>query len=253
MSLANFQDLNAKLVNHISFLVGIVLIITGVLTSSLHTDLSVILISVGSSMLASSMVVYMSSKYLIRQKSISKIIEEWGLKAIYYTRSEMNRSADEQLDVLKYEIDIIAFGLKAFRHAVGDIIEEKVKRGLKLRILTISPLSSFVKQRELDEGEVDGQIQKTITDLQAWVQKLKKISPYPKNIEIKFYDNLPLESYMRTDNSIYTGPYLYNKPSQQTISYEYRKPSRGFDYWNNYFLELWNDPEFTREDYNQFY
>ena len=44
---------------------------------------------------------------------------------------------------------------------------------------------------------------------------------------------------------------LYGKPSQQTISFEYRTNSLGYDYWNSYFNTVWDDPEFAKDGYNE--
>jgi hypothetical protein len=88
--------------------------------------------------------------------------------------------------------------------------------------------------------------------LQRWINKLKEISPNKNNIQLKFYDKLPLQSYYRQDDYIYTGPYLYGKPSQQTISYEYRKNSLGYEYWDSYFRFIWEDTNFAKDHYEEF-
>ena len=116
----------------------------------------------------------------------------------------------------------------------------------------MNPNSVIVSQREKDENEIPGQIKNTILELQKWTEKLKNLSPKPENIQLKYYDNLPLQSYYRQDNFIYTGPYLYGKPSQQTISFEYKVNSLGYDYWNSYFNTVWEDPEFAKENLNDF-
>lgn len=250
--LANLEDLNAELVNLICFLVGIVLIAAGIIVDYYHKNLGVILISVGSSMVASTVIIYLSSKYLMRKRQIQDLIDNWGLIGIFKTRAEMNVRANITFEDVKKELDMIAFGLRAFRNAKGHEIEEKVRQGLRIRILTINPYSPYVAQRERDENEVRGQITKTILDLHEWIKKLKTLSSNKDNIQIKFCDNLTIESYYRQDDYIYTGPYLYGKPSQQTISYEYKRDSIGFEYWIRYFQNLWDDPAFARMDYKEF-
>jgi hypothetical protein len=125
----------------------------------------------------------------------------------------------------------------------SSLIEEKVKQNLKIRILTMHPDSIYLKEREKNEKEVEGQIRNTIVQLVEWVTNLKKMSPDPKNIQIKFYDALPLDSYLREDDHLFIGPYLYGKESQQTISFEFRK-AQGFAYYTDYFDKLWNDDTF---------
>jgi hypothetical protein len=74
-----------------------------------------------------------------------------GLLLFIYSKQEMNMSCDKNMQNLKDELDIIAFGLRSFRDSKGDEIKKKVEKGLKIRILTCDPKSPFLKQREKDE------------------------------------------------------------------------------------------------------
>jgi hypothetical protein len=114
--------------------------------------------------------------------------------------------------------------------------------------LAADPKSECVAQRERDEGAVEGQISRTIVDLIGWVETLRALSPNPENITIRFFDSSAAPSYCRQDDYLYLGPYLFGKPSQQTISFEYKKGGAGFDYWTKHFESLWNDPNFARTD-----
>lgn len=176
---------------------------------------------------------------------IKQLIEIWGISAIYETRQEMNRSTDIAFETLENNLDIIAWGLKSFRDGKDKIVKEKVKKGLKIRFIAPSPDSYYVKQREIDEKEVEGQIRKTIVDLGQWIEELKKIAPAPEDIQIKYYNSLPEDFYFRVDDYIFIGPYQWSKSSQQTISYEFKgQSSKGFAYYNDYFEKLWNSQEF---------
>jgi hypothetical protein len=239
------ERLNASLVNAVIFCIGVLSLITAFIFN--FPDLKNILISVGCSLIASSIVSYLTSKYLIRVNRIKGIIEYWGLEAIYETRQEMNRSTDIAFNALENNLDIIAWGLKSFRDAKDKIVKEKVKHGLQIRIIALDPDSQYVKQRERDEKEVEGQIKQTIEHLTQWINELKEISPDPANIQIRYYNRLPEDFYFRVDDHIFIGPYLYGKSSQQTISYEFTGTSQGFTYYKDYFEKLWTDPEFCKE------
>lgn len=241
------EIINATLVNEIIAIIGIISIISSQFICT-ESEWRTILISIGCSLLASSIVTFLSSKYLIRISRVKYIIQHWGLEGIYETRQIMNRKADEVLNQSENNLDIIAFGLRSFRDAKTNIVKEKVKRGMKIRIITLDPSSEFVTQREKDEKEVSGQIKKTIQDLIKWVDDIKKESPDPENVSIKFYNSLPQNFYFRIDDHIFLGPYLYGKTSQQTISYEFKGNSIGYEYYKDYFDKLWNDPEFCREE-----
>jgi hypothetical protein len=157
----------------------------------------------------------------------------------------MNRSTDNAFETLENNLDIIAWGLKSFRDAKDKIVRDKVKKGLKIRFIAPAPDSYYVKQREIDEKEVEGQIRNTIVNLGEWIESLRQIAPDANNVQIKHYNSLPEDFYFRVDDYIYLGPYQWGKSSQQTISYEFKRQSKGFTYYNDYFEKLWNSPEFT--------
>ncbi|CAN2039677.1 SMODS-associated and fused to various effectors domain-containing protein [Candidatus Magnetomoraceae bacterium gMMP-15] len=242
------ERLNASLVNTIIFFIGILSVLATFFVTS--NDCKNIFISVGCSLIASSVVSYLTSKYLIRVNRIKKIIQYWGLEAIFETRQEMNRSTDIAFESLENKLDIIAWGLKSFRDAKDKIVRAKVERGLKIRIIAPDPDSEYVKQRERDEKEIEGQIKQTIINLETWLEELRQISPDPANIRIKYYSRLPEDFYFRVDEHIFVGPYLYGISSQQTISYEFKGRSHGFTYYKDYFEKLWNDNEFCKERLN---
>jgi len=182
----------------------------------------------------------------LESKKTHDIINYWGLKAIYQTRQQMNRSADIAFKALENQLDIIAWGLKSFRDAKGKAIEEKISNGLKMRVVAPDPNSEYVKQREIDEKEVEGQIKNTIVNLTQWIRELKQVSPDPSNVQIKFYNSLPEDFYFRNDETLFIGPYLWGISSQQTISYEFKGGSKGFSYYTDYFDKLWNDKSFCK-------
>ena len=239
------ESINALLVNTIIFFIGMLLIVIAFLVNI--PDWKNILLSIGCSLIASTVVTYLSSKYLVKLNRIKNLIDIWGLSAIYETRQEMNRSTGIAFDTLENNLDIIAWGFKSFRDAKDKIVIEKVKKGLKIRFIAPSPDSYYVRQREIDEREIEGQIKKTIIDLGQWIDSLKMIAPDSNNIQIKYYNSLPEDFYFRVDDYIYLGPYQWGKSSQQTISYEFKGiSSKGFIYYNDYFEKLWSSQEFCK-------
>lgn len=244
------DKLNLTLINLLTFIIGIIILFASLIIpnnpeNSLTVDIKTILISISCSMIASSIVAFLSAKYLLKQNQTKDIIDIWGLESIYETRTIMNESSNRYLNSMENNMDIIALGMRNFRDAQGSLIEKKVKKGVKIRILTLNPNSPFVSQREIEERDAEGAIKKTIEDLIEWVNVLKEIAPNESNIEIKFYDTCPLDSYLRIDDHIYTGPNLYGLLSQQTISYEFKNNSKGYMYYNNYFNKLWNNNNFS--------
>jgi nucleoside 2-deoxyribosyltransferase len=171
----------------------------------------------------------------------------WGLVGIFGTRQEMNIRVDSLFSELHDNLDICAFGLKSFRDAKSHIVRQKVRDGLRLRILCPHPESAFLCQRESDENALSGEIKKRIHDLTKWIHRLQAISPQRESVALKYYDSLPLDFYWHQQNWLFVGPYLQGRGSQQTITYEFAKGGRGYAYFTEYFQELWEDDVFAKE------
>lgn len=242
----NLKKSNSRTVNSLVFCLGVIMILFGILSGTTEV-LGQVLLSVGTSLTASTIVVFITAWYLLEQNQINELIEKWGLDGIYETRAKMNPYSNDMLKLEEYKLDIIAFGLKSFRDSQGDLIKEKVRKGLKIRIITICPESKFLVEREKCENETEGQMKKTILDLIIFVKELQKMEKKPNQVKIKSYDSLPLDFYFGYKNEIFTGPYMYYKGSQQTISYSYKSKSLGFEYFSGYFEKLWNDEKFTKD------
>ncbi|MBV6443154.1 MAG: hypothetical protein EPGJADBJ_04883 [Saprospiraceae bacterium] len=252
-ALRKLEEINATLLNIVTFWVGAAMVVIGYFVSAYNEKLEIVLVSTGTSIVASTIIVFLSAKYLFKQSKIKEIIETWGLEGIFRTRAEMNLNCNLHLLEMEKELDIIAFGLRSFRDSQSDLLQKKVKNGLKIRVLTISPNSFFLKQREKDEKEIEGHMKNTIIQLAEWLSWLKQSSPdADNNIQIRYYDTLPLDFYFRQDEYLYIGPYLWGLTSQQTISYEFRANSQGYDYYKSYFENLWNNTNFAKADYTQF-
>lgn len=227
---------------------GLIIIIVGII--SVLFDIFVlktsqcIWISVGCSLLASGIVI-LAQELLLEGKKVDPL-EEWGLEKIYETRAEKSKESDPELDKAKEQLDVIAFGLKSFRSKHTKRVEKILKRGVNVRILTMNPNEDnlFLKQREHEEEETEGQIRNSIVQLVKWADNLNSRN-YAGKIEIKGYKCMTLDFYWRVDNDIYVGPYWYHVGSQQTITYKFHKGGKGFDTYSDYFEELWNDNDNT--------
>ncbi len=242
------ENVNATLINIIVFGLGIILILIAMLSGNNENAVQICL-SIGTSLIASSIVVFLSSRYLVNQNKSTQIIQQWKMTGIFETRADMNRSSNFYLEYNKNKLDIVAFGLKGFRDSKKEIIKEKINKRMMVRILTMSPNSEFLKEREKAEKEIEGQIKNTIIQLGRWVENLQKDQLYEGQVQIKYYDSIPIDFYFGLDDVVFVGPYMYGIQSQQTISYEFKKGGAGFNYYNEYFNKLWDNDEFCKEGY----
>jgi len=247
---------DANFTNLIILLIGIILVLLGLLTNIVDSekifniDLSLIqsvLISVGTSIIASGIISFLIVKYIHSyQDSLRNIVDEWGMRRIDI-RSDINPDINEKLQSMDTGMDIIAFGMKNFLSVKGDLLIQKLNKGCQVRILTINPESPYIKQREKEEFELEGQIKNSIDFMIEWARSTKNNLSNSDLISVKVYDGLPQDMYQKVDEYVYVGPFLYGKPSQQTIAYSYIPKSKGSKYYISYFNKLWNDENYSKK------
>lgn len=241
------NNVNERLINLVIGLLGGVLILAGILFCDFWgSKWETVIISVGASLVASAVVSYLSSIYIYKRKREKEITETWGLYSIDESRAQMNYFIGQNLENVTDHLDIIAYGLKSFRESKRKLINEKVKHGLEIRIITVNPNYEYLSQKDVDEKKLKDSTKESIKQLCRWIVELQKIKG--SKVKIKFCKTLPTEVYFRVDDYIYTGPYQCGRESQRTITMEYRRPGKGFDYYKDYFDTLWNDVEFCNED-----
>lgn len=235
-------------VNIIIFLIGVVFVLTAIILRNIETIYN-IFFSIGLTFISSTLVLFIN-RLFETPKEVLEIYETWKIDAIYETRSKMNGFAGEHLLKVKYNFDIVGFGLKTLRESKGSVLEQKLLTGVNIRILTMNPKSLYLKQREKDENKQKGEISETIRALGQWVSELK--AKYPNvsdRITIKYYDAIPLDHFCRQDGVIFVGGHQYGKESQQSITYQFSKSGLGYDYYLSYFESLWNNDNFCSMTY----
>lgn len=231
---------NKYLLNIIILLVGIICTFLGItLPDKTAKD---ILFNIGLSFISTGLVTILTIFVISDDDEKDDLYLKWGIVQIYKTRSEMNSHTAEVFPSMTNEYCQIAFGVKSLRDAYDKLFVKKVRNGLKVRFITMHPNSKFLIEREIVENKQQGEIRKTIIDLIAWIEKLRGIAKNPNDVQIKFYDSLPLDFYCKIDDNLYIGPYLFGKESQQTISYRFLPSGLGYKYYTEYFDDLWNNP-----------
>lgn len=234
-------NLRSIIVGLLTIIVGIIFILLDIF--KLKTE-KAIWISIGCSLLASGIVI-VANALLVEVKK-EDMLQDWGLDKIYKTRAEKSEDSDPKLDKAKERVDAVAFGLKAFRTTHSSKVEKLLCDGINFRILTMNPAEDniFLKQREKEERETEGQIMNSINQLVKWANKLNAKN-YSGKIIIKGYKSMTLDFYWRVDDELYIGPYWYGYGSQQTITYKFKSNKKGFELYTEYFNKLWDDEENT--------
>lgn len=197
-------------------------------------------LSIGCSLIASGLVILMHD-FFVERKKVSEL-DEWKIEKIYSTRAERNAEADPNIEKARYRIDGIAFGLHNFRTMYGKKIEQCLKNGIQIRLLTMDPDGQFISCREEEEREGPGGIRDTILEMVKWADSLNQ-NNYKGKIVIKAYKSMTLDYYWRVDNDLYVGPYWYGYKSSATITYKFVAGGRGFQHYCEYFEKLWDDKD----------
>lgn len=225
------------LINTIILSIGIILVLFGTLIYNAMV-VSTTVISIGASLIASSVVSYISTYAMMVRALQNEVTEKWGIQSIAENRGIMNAKVDEYLNKTIREMDIIAYGLKSFRESKEQVIIHQLQSGMHLRIITVNPDSSLLTIKDDDENKNKGSTEGSIVDLVLWMDNLK--DKYRNNVELKLIDRLPTELYFRMDNMIFVGPYELLRESQQTITFQFMTNTDGGNYYQNYFNQLWN-------------
>lgn len=234
-------------INWKSIVVGLVVILLGIILVLLDVftiqTTTLVWISIGCSLIASGLVILLTAILLERRKYDP--LDVWRIQKIYSTRAERNSEADPNIDQTKYCIDGIAFGLSTFRTMYGKKIEQCLKKGVNVRLLTMDPEGIFIAFREEEENAAAGGIKDTITELVKWANTLNQNNTRGK-IVIKAYSCMTLDYYWRVDDDLYVGPYWYGYKSSDTITYKFVAGGRGFQHYSEYFEKLWDDKELCK-------
>lgn len=230
-----------RLINGCIFLAGIVVVFFGVFIIQ-NEKAETVLVSIGTSLIASALVAFLTSIYILKYQHAKDISEQWGIRSIKEQRAVMNIDVDEHMEKAKKHIDIIAFGLKSLRESRTNVVKDALRRNVAIRIITVNPKNEILKLKDKDEGKIEGSTEKSINELIEWVSQLNMRSS--NQIELRFCETLPSEVFYRVDDYIYVGPYQYGRESQRTITTEFKSPGKGFLYYLEYFEQLWQDKEF---------
>lgn len=221
--------------------IGVIITLIGCLFE--NSTIQAFLFGIGASMIASSIVAFLTSFYTISRNETEDIISQWQLRNIFPTKQAMNTESNKCLDNAKKEIDIIAIGMSGFLNFKGQVLERKLNEGIRIRIISCDN-PEMLKQREIDENnqsfEATDTMKTEVINLNNWVNTLKRDNPVLK-IGIKFHSTYPGFSYLRIDNNIFFGPNLPLYKSQTNMAFQFDLYGVGGQYLADYFEQLWRN------------
>ncbi|MBL7095586.1 hypothetical protein ISS22_16655 [candidate division KSB1 bacterium] len=226
-------------INLLIFLAGYIFILKGYSNESQEfSKKGAILISIGTSLIAAGIVVFLDlwkeiSKDRIFDK-IKSLIIQGGLNKVYPKR-DLDKYDDLMFN-LKNNLDITGYSLVAFYDSYCELLITKVVKHnlLKIRILVVDPDSEFSKHRAVIEGNMPDIYKNNINRM---IEKFSKYS----NIQIKIISSPLTTMIFRIDNTIFVGPHFYKKSSKSTLTFEINKNGWIFDEYMYEFERMWED------------
>ena len=227
------------LVNLVIALVGVIFTIIGFTDVGINSDMKVIFLSVGSSILAAGIIAFIDTFREERVKEIDKNIDnvliDGGIEHVYKNRDLNNEYAD-LVNKAKHSIDIMGYSLRGFYDSNKDTLIKKCEENPKflVRIILVNPESKFSVERDVEEYDKGGSFKIIFESLKAWSKKAK-------NIEIRLIDCQLSDMIYRIDDVMYTGPYFYKKSSKDTYTNKLNKNGWLFKAYQENFDKMWND------------
>lgn len=227
-----------KLFNLIIFLAAVALLVLATFIE-MPPKIGNIIISFACSMIGGSVVIFMLSNNILNLYNIKKLMGTWGLESIYRSRKEVVKRLEKGVKTVNKELDCIIFGNETFLQSQEKMIIKRLGDSLKVRVITLNPASPYLEQLERELGLEKDLLKESITKLTAWIEGLKEKSKKPEFLQLKYYDYLPLDFYLRVDGTIYTSSYLNGVNPDDSITYSFCSQSQGYEYYLSYFEKNW--------------
>lgn len=208
----------------------------------------VVAIGIGTSLMAAGIVgwaVFVHVKLSERRLDQLEVFTLFGLINVFEARAvRIKPEYDSRLANARAQIDILGFGLKAFREDYRDQFARWSQKA-RVRVLLIDPKfphskHSYAAQRSAEEKMPANAIE---SDVQEFLEEINKLLPPPRstNFEIRLYTCLPSINIFRIDDELFWGPYLIGEPSRNAPTFLVHRGGLLFDRLANHFESIWKE------------
>lgn len=222
-------------------LLGVVFLISAPLHHALGQGVTE---AIGGALIASGIVGVTLFLYVFTTETLKSRIEALttaGLVKIFSGRSVLIRDEYHKRLAHARHIDLVGFGLSAFRE---DYINDFVgwSHRADVRILLIDPdfptsEHSLADQRDREENNTVGQIR---SDVQAFERAVSNLSGLnKKRFKLHRVRAIPAINMFRIDDDVFWGPYLMNQQSRNTPTLLAVRGGFLFDMLEKHFEALW--------------
>ena len=215
---------------------GIILVFWGNTTINTHSLMASILISIGTSLVATTIASIIGFLFkeidAEKQKKIDNVLNLAGIDAVFAKRDLDDY--DCLMQKASKSVDIAGYSMRAFYQSYKEILIDKLKNeNLRVRMLFVDPDSDYSKHRNQDEEQTESETYKASVE-----SVVNGLSECP-NIEIRKIDNNLGTMIFRIDNVMYIGPYLYKKSSKSTNTFCLNDRGWMFREYQKEFDKMW--------------
>jgi hypothetical protein len=218
-------------------LLGIVFLVAAPLHDVLGKGISE---AIGGSLIAGGIAGVTLFLYVLTTEGLKSRIEAFtkaGLLKIFSGRSVLIREEYHTRLLKARHIDLIGFGLSAFRE---DYINDFVGWSHRaiVRILVIDPeFPTRADQRDREENNPVGQIRNDVHAFETAVSKLSGLNR--EQFKVNRMRSIPAINMFRIDDDVFWGPYLMQQQSRNTPTLLATRGGFLFDVLQKHFEALW--------------
>jgi hypothetical protein len=186
---------------------------------------------------------YIQSSDTVRQRL--EVFTTAGLMNVFPHRSVRMRSEYEGRLARAKRIDLVGWGLSAFRQDFGSEFV-KWSHQADVRILLIDPdfptrRNSVADQRDREENRPPGETRDQVEEFEKLVAGLDGLDT--RKFQVRRTRAVPSINVFRIDDEIFWGPYLIGQQSRNTPTLIVRRGGFLFTSLEQHFDELWRQAE----------
>ena len=176
------------------------------------------------------------------RKKISSITNS-GISNIFRNETKVLQELDKSIDNAQSKVDIL--GVSYLTILRSDTIIKSIKfalgRGVKFRILLLSPKSTAFKNLKLKNDQLNAYQKNELKYAsEKWLTFVETVSVYGR-IEIRFYESFPITSIINIDNVFFITPNSDTFSTQPFPTIQLNKVNNSlFESYYSYFDVVWS-------------
>ena len=171
----------------------------------------------------------------------------WGMRAVYTALEQERSFIDYHRTHFWKETDImLSYDIKNFLKSKIHELAVMARLGSKMRILMLDPQSEYVPLLEKACSMKPGEYAYYVLQVQNFALRAAQaaVEKSVVDIQIKYYDSLPLDNMLRA----YDAMLVYdNKENTDNgfLAYSFENGLNGYNFYKTMFNEKWNDESFA--------